>query len=85
MKISVVIPMYNAEKTILNVLDSVQNQTFSPHEIVIVNDGSTDRSLQIVQKYKEENKKIPIQLIDKKNGGVSSARNLGMWGSSSRS
>lgn len=78
MKISVVIPMYNAEKTILNVLDSVQNQTFLPHEIVIVNDGSTDRSLQIVQKYKEENKKIPIQLIDKKNGGVSSARNLGM-------
>ena len=66
MKISVVIPMYNAEKTILNVLDSVQNQTFLPHEIVIVNDGSTDRSLQIVQKYKEENKKIPIQLIDKK-------------------
>ena len=42
MKISVVIPMYNAEKTILNVLDSVQNQTFLPHEIVIVNDGSTD-------------------------------------------
>ena len=78
MKISVVIPMYNAEKTILNVLDSVKNQTFLPHEIVIVNDGSTDRSLQIVQKYKEENKKIPIQLIDKKNGGVSSARNLGM-------
>lgn len=65
MKISVVIPMYNAEKTILNVLDSVQNQTFLPHEIVIVNDGNTDRSLQIVQKYKEENKKIPIQLIEK--------------------
>ena len=61
MKISVVIPMYNAEKTILNVLDSVQNQTFLPHEIVIVNDGSTDRSLQIVQKYKEENKKIPVK------------------------
>ena len=78
MKISVVIPMYNAEKTILNVLDSVQNQTFLPHEIVIVNDGSTDRSLQIVQKYKEENKKIPIQLIDKKNGGVSTARNAGI-------
>ena len=78
MKISVVIPMYNAEKTILNVLESVHNQTFSPYEIVIVNDGSTDQSLQIVQKYKEENKKIPIQLIDKKNGGVSSARNLGM-------
>ena len=78
MKISVVIPMYNAEKTILNVLDSVQNQTFLPHEIVIVNDGSTDRSLQIVQKYEEENKKIPIQLIDKKNGGVSSARNAGI-------
>ena len=78
MKVSVIIPMYNAEKTILNVLDSVQNQTFLPYEIVIVNDGSTDQSLQIVQKYIEENKKNPIHLFDKKNEGVSSTRNLGM-------
>ncbi|WP_228458238.1 glycosyltransferase family 2 protein [Chryseobacterium schmidteae] len=78
MKVSIVIPMYNAEKTIVNVLNSVQNQTFLPYEIIVVNDGSTDQSLQIVQKYKEENKKITIHVFDKKNGGVSSARNLGM-------
>lgn len=70
--------MYNAEKTILHVLDSVQNQTFLPYEIIIVNDGSTDQSLQIVQKYKEENKKITIHIFDKENAGVSSTRNLGM-------
>lgn len=70
--------MYNAENTIIDVLKSVQNQTFPPIEIVIVNDGSTDDSLIIVQKYKEENKKITIHIFDKKNEGVSSTRNLGM-------
>ena len=70
--------MYNAEKTIISVLDSVQNQSFLPHEIIIVNDGSKDQSLQIVEKYKEENQKITIHIFDKKNGGVSSTRNLGM-------
>lgn len=78
MKISVVIPMYNAEKTIVKVLNSVTQQSFLPIEIIIVNDGSTDNSLQIVQDYIKDNKVVPIQLIDKKNGGVSSARNIGM-------
>lgn len=78
MKISVVIPMYNAEKTIVKVLNSVTQQSFLPIEIIIVNDGSTDNSLHIVQDYIKDNKVVPIQLIDKKNGGVSSARNIGM-------
>ncbi|CAD7811218.1 putative glycosyltransferase EpsJ [Chryseobacterium aquaeductus] len=78
MRISVVIPMYNAEKTIVNVLDSVQTQSYLPIEIIIVNDGSTDNSLKIVQDYMNKHIAIPIHLINKKNGGVSSARNLGM-------
>lgn len=79
-KISVVVPMYNSEKTIEKVLDSVAGQTYIKNieEVIIVNDGSTDNSLELVNKYKETNKTLNIIVIDKKNGGVSSARNAGM-------
>ena len=78
MNISVIIPCYNAENTILNTLNSVFKQTNLPSEIIIVNDGSKDASLAIINKFISENHTIPIQLIDKENGGVSSARNMGM-------
>lgn len=80
MKISVVIPMYNSINTIFNTLDSIKNQTAIDKiiEIIIVNDGSTDNSLEIVKKYKTENENLPIVIIDKLNGGVSTARNKGM-------
>lgn len=80
MEITVIIPMYNNENTIISALDSVKNQTAIDKilEIIIINDGSTDNSLQLVQKYKNENPKIPIKVIDKKNGGASSARNEGL-------
>lgn len=79
-KISVVIPMYNSEKTIISALNSIKNQTAVEQilEIIVVNDGSIDNSLKIVKKYSEDNKNIPIRIIDKPNGGVSSARNEGM-------
>ncbi|MFE4714640.1 glycosyltransferase family 2 protein [Paenibacillus sp. NPDC056722] len=80
MKISVVIPMYNSRETIISTLDSIKNQTAFKYilEILVINDGSTDDSLNLVERYAEENSEMPIILRDKPNGGVSTARNLGM-------
>lgn len=71
---SVVIPLYNKELSVRNTINSVLDQTFKEFEIVIVNDGSTDNSLEIVQQFKDDR----IRIIDKPNGGVSSARNRGI-------
>src|SRR5690606_13220064 len=77
--ISVIIPMYNAEKTIIRSLDSVKNQIYKGgFEIIIVNDGSTDHSAQMVNSYIQENKNLNIRLIEQVNSGVSKARNVGM-------
>jgi glycosyltransferase involved in cell wall biosynthesis len=72
--------MYNSEKTIISTLDSVKSQTVFEKilEIIIINDGSTDASLELVKKYAKKNINIPISIIDKQNGGVSSARNSGI-------
>lgn len=79
-KISIIIPIYNAEKFIRRCLDSVLNQTLKDIEIICVNDGSKDSSLQILKEYKENDGRIII--IDKKNEGVSAARNDGIKKSS---
>ena len=75
-KISIIIPMYNAEKYIARCLESVINQSFNDIEIIIVNDGSTDKSLEICRKYAEVDERIVI--LNKENNGVSVARNQGM-------
>ncbi|WP_066070677.1 glycosyltransferase family 2 protein [Neobacillus soli] len=75
-KVSVIIPIYNSEKTIKYCINSVQKQTFKDIEIIIVNDGSTDNSLNIVNEIALDDSRITI--INKKNGGVSSARNSGI-------
>lgn len=79
-KVSVIIPMFNSKKTIINTLDSIKNQTALDRilEIIIINDGSTDDSMKLIEEYKKSNPGLPIVLIDKTNGGVSSARNIGM-------
>lgn len=72
----VIIPCYNSESTVIDSLDSVMRQSVLPSQIVIVNDGSTDRTEQIVQHYIS---KIPFaKLITTENHGLSSARNLGL-------
>lgn len=71
---SVVIPLYNKEKNIERTINSVLSQTFSDYEIIVVDDGSTDRSAEIVASYDDPR----IRLIMKENGGVSSARNRGV-------
>ena len=79
MKISVVIPMYNASSTIVRALDSIKEQTFKcNYEIIVVNDGSKDNSQEIVEKYIADNPQLNIVLINQLNGGVSKARNTGL-------
>lgn len=74
-KISVIVPVYNVEKYIRKCVDSILNQTMQDLEIILVDDGSTDRSGEICDEYRE--KDIRIKVIHKKNGGLSDARNVG--------
>lgn len=76
MKISIIIPIYNVEKYLARCLDSVINQTYQNLEIILVNDGSHDRSLNICKYYQKKDSRIII--IDKINEGVSIARNTGI-------
>lgn len=75
-KISVIVPVYNAEKYLDQCIQSILNQTYSNVELVLVNDGSTDGSYSICQKYADTHKNI--KLINKKNAGHSEARNTGL-------
>lgn len=72
--ISIVIPLYNKDKQIEKTLESVFNQTFQNYEVVIVNDGSTDRSVEIVKAIQDPR----LRLVEQKNQGVSAARNRGV-------
>ncbi|SHM19539.1 glycosyltransferase family 2 protein [Flavobacterium saccharophilum] len=72
--ISVIIPLYNKEDSILDTVKSVLNQTFQDFELLIVDDGSTDKSLTLLSNYKDSR----ITIISKENGGVSAARNYGV-------
>jgi glycosyltransferase involved in cell wall biosynthesis len=72
--ISIVIPLYNKEKQIANTLQTVFNQTFQDFEIVIVDDGSTDKGVEEVQKINDSH----IRLIHQENQGVSATRNRGI-------
>ena len=75
-KISVIIPVYNVEKYLGQCLDSVVNQTFKDIEIICIDDGSTDSSLDILKKYAQIDSRIII--INSENNGVSEARNKGI-------
>ena len=74
--VSIVIPVYNVEKYIEKCIISVLKQTYKDIEIIIVNDGSTDKSEEKILKYVKNDKRI--KYIVKKNGGLSSARNKGI-------
>ena len=75
MKLSIIIPVYNAEKYLNKCLDSIINQTYKDIEIILINDGSIDNSLKICKEYEEDSR---IVIIDKNNNGVSEARNDGL-------
>lgn len=74
--VSVIIPVYNKEKYIERSIKSVLNQSFTNFEILVIDDGSTDLSAQIIQKLAKEDPRV--KHIFKTNGGVSTARNLGI-------
>lgn len=76
-KISVIIPVFNVEKYLNNCIDSVLNQTYAPYEIIIVDDGSTDNSGKIADKYKELYSE-KIKVIHQENKGLGGARNTGI-------
>lgn len=73
---SIVVPVYNVELYIEKCIESLLAQDFEAYEILLINDGSTDASLQICEKYANGNGKI--KLFDKENGGLSDARNYGL-------
>lgn len=77
MKISVIVPLYNQGQYLADCLDSLFVQTIKPDEIIVINDGSTDESLEIAKKYELGSFGI-VRIINQVNKGLSSARNTGI-------
>lgn len=75
-KVSVIVPVYNTAIYLPRCIESIINQTYKNIEIIIVNDGSTDSSASIIQKYQLDDNRIIV--LNKNNGGLSSARNFGI-------
>lgn len=75
-KISVIVPTYNTEKYIGRCIESILNQSYKELELIIINDGSTDSSAEIIKKYAKKDSRIIF--IDNKNCGVSESRNIGI-------
>ena len=76
MKFSIIMPVYNVEKYVEKAIRSVMNQTYKNFELIVVNDGTKDNSMDIIKKLQKEDKRIKI--FNKDNGGLSSARNFGL-------
>lgn len=74
--ISIIIPIYNSEKTLHRCVDSILNQTFTDWELLLIDDGSKDKSGEICNEY--ATKDCRIKFFHKDNGGVSTARNIGL-------
>lgn len=70
-KFSIIVPIYNVEKYLQKCLDSIKKQTFKDYEVIIVNDGTKDNSMEIAKKY-------PYKIVNQKNQGLSVARNTGV-------
>lgn len=73
-KVSIIVPIYNAEKYLKRCLDSLVNQTYSNIEIILLNDGSTDKTDSIIKSYKDKR----IIYVKKENSGIGSTRNKGI-------
>lgn len=76
-EISVIIPVYNAEEHIIRCLDSICRNTYKNLEIICINDGSQDKSSEIIHEY-QQSRDQRVRVIDQPNRGVSTARNIGM-------
>ena len=82
--ISVIIPAYCAGKFIHRALDSVLSQTILPNEIIIVDDGSTDNTLEIIESYSNQSRNVEVIVLSQENKGPGAARNLGLQRASSK-
>ena len=76
-KISVIVPVYNVEQYLPRCIDSILDQTFTDFELLLIDDGSKDKSGEICDNYAKKDSRIRV--FHKENGGVSSARNLGLY------
>ena len=78
--VTIMTPCYNGEKYIANLLNSIVNQTYSYMEFICINDGSTDNTEKVVEKYREilKNKNIKLKYVKQKNGGIAKALNKGV-------
>lgn len=79
LKVSIIIPVYNLEKHVAKAIESCQNQTYGNIEVIVVNDGSTDNSKNVVARYLADNR---IVYVEQENSGVSAARNHGVTAAS---
>ncbi len=75
-KVSIIVPIYNVEKSIHKSIDSILSQTFTDFELILVDDGSPDKSGEICEQYALKYGRIKV--VHKENGGLSDARNAGM-------
>ena len=75
---SVVIPAYNAERFIIDALDSVEHQTFMDYETIVVDDGSYDATSKVVEKWAEQKQRGNLRLFRQSNKGIGAARNVGI-------
>jgi len=75
-KISIIVPVFNCEKYLHDCVNSILTQTFSDFEVILINDGSTDKTFEICNEYAKSDNRVIV--IHKENGGVSSARNAGI-------
>ena len=80
--VSIIVPVYNADKYLEDCLNSIINQTYRALEIIIIDDGSTDNSSAIIQDFARKDERIIH--IKKTNSGVSSTRNIGLSNASGR-
>lgn len=76
-KVSVIVPVYNGAEYIGGTLDSIINQDFNGFEVIVIDDGSTDNSLEIIEERLSKSA-IAHEIVHQENSGVSSARNLGI-------
>ena len=75
-KVSVIIPVYNDEKYLMDCVNSVLNQTYQNLEVILINDGSTDRSAALCEQLRAQDSRVRV--LHKPNGGVGDSRNAGL-------
>ncbi|MBR3344789.1 MAG: glycosyltransferase [Solobacterium sp.] len=77
-KVSIIVPCYNCENTVRHTLDSLAAQTLKDIELIVLNDGSTDHTPEILQDWKDAHPEIRVNLVNKENEGIAATRQMGV-------